>query len=140
MEKRPQKKTLARTLACGIFCTKLLSLVALFAPAYLAFNHFSEQASKPIAAPVVKIVETAATPRPREFVKIYSIVKSHRPDITDAEAWRVSEVIWEESSKRKLDALLVLALIEVESRFQYSVVSPSGARGLMQIMPDTGRS
>jgi soluble lytic murein transglycosylase len=35
--------------------------------------------------------------------------------------------------------MLVLAVIEVESRFQYKAVSPVGARGIMQIMPDTGK-
>lgn len=35
--------------------------------------------------------------------------------------------------------MLVLAVIEVESRFQYSAISPVGARGIMQIMPDTGK-
>jgi soluble lytic murein transglycosylase len=45
----------------------------------------------------------------------------------------------EESLKRDIDPILVLAVIEVESRFQYTVVSPMGARGIMQIMPDTGK-
>jgi soluble lytic murein transglycosylase len=35
--------------------------------------------------------------------------------------------------------MLVLALIEIESRFQASTISPVGARGIMQIMPETGR-
>ena len=35
--------------------------------------------------------------------------------------------------------MLVIAVIEVESRFQYSAISPVGARGIMQIMPDTGK-
>ena len=78
-------------------------------------------------------------PSPKELVKIYNIVKSHRADITDSEAWRVSEVIFEESLKRNIDPMLVLAVIEVESRFQYAAISPVGARGIMQIMPDTGK-
>jgi soluble lytic murein transglycosylase len=73
------------------------------------------------------------------LVTIYSVVKSHRPDITDSEAWKVSEVILEESKKRNLDPMLVLAVIQVESGFQYAMVSPMGARGIMQIMPDTGK-
>lgn len=89
---------------------------------------------------IVKVVEVSAKPRSKELVKIYSIVKSHRPDITDSETWQVAEVILEESSKRKIDPLLVLALIQVESGFQCAAVSSVGARGIMQIMPDTGRS
>jgi len=134
------QKTPARTLGHAIIGTKFFLTVALFVPALFAFQSLSEQSRTSTAARVVKVVEVSPKPRSRELVKIYSIVKSHRRDITDAETWRVSEVILEESSKRKIDPLLVLALIKVESGFRSTTVSPMGARGLMQIMPDTGRS
>ena len=86
-----------------------------------------------------KTAEVGERARPKELVKIYSIVRSHRPDISESETWQLSEVIHEESLKRQLDPLLVLALIQVESSFQSAAVSPMGARGMMQIMPDTGR-
>jgi len=38
-----------------------------------------------------------------------------------------------------LDPYLVAAVIRAESRFRPEATSPQGARGLMQIMPDTGR-
>ena len=38
----------------------------------------------------------------------------------------------------KVDPALVKAMIAVESSFQPEAVSPKGARGLMQIIPDTG--
>jgi soluble lytic murein transglycosylase len=38
-----------------------------------------------------------------------------------------------------LDPALLCALILEESRFQVQAVSPAGARGLMQVMPQTGR-
>jgi soluble lytic murein transglycosylase len=37
------------------------------------------------------------------------------------------------------DLPLVLAVIQAESRFQADAVSPKGAVGLMQVMPDTAR-
>ena len=74
-----------------------------------------------------------------ELIKIFNVIKSRRADISDAEARRVSEVILEESAKRHLDPMMVLAVIQVESGFQYTLVSPMGARGIMQIMPDTGK-
>ncbi|NLW64426.1 MAG: lytic transglycosylase domain-containing protein [Syntrophomonadaceae bacterium] len=38
-----------------------------------------------------------------------------------------------------IDPLLVFSLIKVESRFSPAATSESGARGLMQLMPDTAR-
>lgn len=139
MENRRQT-TLARTLRCAAGCSKLVVIAVLFVPPLLAFQSLSQQGT--VAAPtrIVKGVEVAAKPRSRELIKIYSIIKAHRPDVSDAETWRVAEVVWEESAKRKIDPLLVLALIKIESGFQYAAVSPVGARGIMQIMPDTARS
>jgi len=138
MEKRNQK-TETRTLSCGSVCAKLLLAVALIMPALIAFRGFPEFAKTRKVTEIRKIVEVIQKPRPKDLVKVYNIVKSHRSDITDSEAWRVSEVILEESLKRNIDPMLVVAVIEVESRFQYSTISPLGARGLMQIMPDTGK-
>ena len=43
------------------------------------------------------------------------------------------------SRRHSLDPFLVAAIMRVESRFQPDAVSSKGARGLMQLMPDTGR-
>lgn len=39
---------------------------------------------------------------------------------------------------QNFDSHLVKAVVEVESAYNHRAVSPKGARGLMQIMPDTG--
>jgi len=138
MVKRP-KKTLARTLNLSQACGQGIFILILFAPALLVFH---ERRAEREAVPTARIEPVAAfvePERPDELVKIYSVVKEHRPDIEDAEAWRVAEVILEESAKRHLDPMMVLAVIRVESGFQYTAVSPMGARGIMQIMPETGR-
>jgi soluble lytic murein transglycosylase-like protein len=44
-----------------------------------------------------------------------------------------------EAVRQSVDPLLVLALVQNESGFQAGATSPVGARGLMQIMPNTGR-
>jgi soluble lytic murein transglycosylase-like protein len=43
--------------------------------------------------------------------------------------------ILEASEKNALDPVLVLAVIQVESRFDHKAVSPRGAQGLMQVKP-----
>lgn len=49
------------------------------------------------------------------------------------------DLIHEKSEKYDVDPALVAAVIEAESRFKSRAKSPVGARGLMQLMPRTGR-
>ena len=136
MEKRP-KKTLTHTLGWATGCLKLaliavLSLPGLVATGYIP-RHYKTIESTLSLAPAIE------RPRPRELVKIFSIVQANRPDLLEKEAWDLAEVILSESSKYKLDPILILAVIDVESKFQFGAVSPAGARGIMQIMPATGK-
>ena len=50
------------------------------------------------------------------------------------------DVLIEESRATNLDPTLVAALIRQESRFVPRATSGAGARGLMQVMPDVGRT
>jgi len=126
MENR-HKKTLARTLNCARVSVKISLIAILFIPGLVTLALFPQKAKKP---GLPQRADQAAK-APRELVKIYSIVKSHRPDVNDGEAWKVAEVILEQSSKHSFDPLLVLAMIQVESGFQYAAISPGGARGIM---------
>ena len=49
------------------------------------------------------------------------------------------DLIHEKAEKYDVDPALVAAVVETESRFQRTARSPVGARGLMQLMPRTGR-
>ena len=138
MEKR-HKTTLARTLTLTIVCTKLTLVGALFIP-FLVTMEYRPPSETVAESPISVPIPVAQKPPPRELMRIYSIVRSHRPDITEAEAWEISEVILEESSGYGLDPMLVLAVIDVESKFQYGAVSPAGARGIMQILPYVAKS
>jgi soluble lytic murein transglycosylase len=137
MEKR-HKTTLARTLSSPVvFCAKLVLIGTLFIPLVVAVEYLPQPEDVAYSTVLIPVAEK---PRPAELVRIYSIVRSHRPDIAEAEAWELSEVILDESSEYGLDPMLVLAVIDVESKFQYGAVSPAGARGIMQILPDVGKS
>ena len=57
------------------------------------------------------------------------------PTIPDA----FRELITSTAARHGVDARVVSALIEVESAYHSRAVSPRGARGLMQVMPATGR-
>ncbi|MDI7246632.1 MAG: lytic transglycosylase domain-containing protein [Bacillota bacterium] len=49
------------------------------------------------------------------------------------------DLVTQYCAEHDVDPFLVTALMRVESRFRPHVVSEKGARGLMQVMPDTGR-
>ena len=48
------------------------------------------------------------------------------------------EIVVSEANKYEIDPLLIISVIRVESSFNQTALSEKGARGLMQIMPDTG--
>jgi len=52
---------------------------------------------------------------------------------------RHRDLVEAHAAKRSLDPNLVLGIIRQESAFQVSARSPANARGLMQILPSTGR-
>jgi soluble lytic murein transglycosylase-like protein len=70
---------------------------------------------------------------PARYAKVRQILISQgaRP--------RVVDLAIKEAMRQNADPLLVLAVIKQESGFKTNATSGVGARGLMQIMPDTGR-
>jgi soluble lytic murein transglycosylase-like protein len=72
--------------------------------------------------------ETAATSAPE-------IQASDPPVIPD----RYRELVTTAAVRHGVDPRLVNAVIRVESGYDSTAVSPKGARGLMQLMPATGR-
>ena len=51
----------------------------------------------------------------------------------------IEAIVERVAARHAVDPALVRAVIEVESRFQAHAVSPKGATGVMQLMPDTAR-
>ncbi|MGE5372350.1 MAG: lytic transglycosylase domain-containing protein [Solirubrobacterales bacterium] len=49
------------------------------------------------------------------------------------------EIVMKYAGEYDVDPYLVFALIRVESKFESEATSPVGARGLMQLMPETAR-
>jgi soluble lytic murein transglycosylase-like protein len=56
-----------------------------------------------------------------------------------AEHRRLVRMVVREAGRFRLDPRLVLAVMQIESRFDAQARSPRNAQGLMQLMPDTAR-
>jgi len=72
------------------------------------------------------------------FSEMARINESIRAEFFAAEI-PYGELIYEKAKKYDVDPALVVAVIEQESRFKPGARSHMGARGLMQLMPRTGR-
>ena len=137
-----KKIALTRTQACSKLVIQTVLAALIFLPSLWLVESAPKGTQLPDIAPIADVsdvLQSAIKPKPKDLVRIYSVFKKHRPDVEENEAWRVAEVIQKESRRYQIDPNLVLAVIHVESNFRYQAISPVGARGIMQIMPDTGR-
>jgi soluble lytic murein transglycosylase len=71
--------------------------------------------------------------------QIISYVKDENESLNDSELKTIAEIVFNESSKKKVDYRLVLAIIKIESNFRQDAVSRKGARGLLQVKPSLAK-
>jgi len=106
----------------------LMILLALTAPNRAMLSQ--TEAEVPPTAEEIAAEATAA-----ELRAIRSLVKEHR----NAAAARLAGVIHQEARSAGIDPLMVAAIVAQESSFRATVVSRSGAVGLMQLRPFVAR-
>lgn len=90
--------------------------------------------NKLVALALVFFVYIFFAPR---FFGIVNLIKNTTEEVGSFVRYRSS--ITQLSKEYNVPAALVAAMIKVESDFRPNVVSPVGARGLMQVMPATAR-
>jgi soluble lytic murein transglycosylase len=74
-----------------------------------------------------------------EKLQILKAIGDFQIGFNDEEVKGLTNVIYSESKKYEYDPMFILAIILTESTFKRDEVSSHGARGLMQVVPLTGK-
>lgn len=100
----------------------------------------TEPAADTVVADALPHVGAAPPPAPEpgSEAALLAEFRSRHTALADHELVTLVRTIIREAERHDLDPALVMAVIHVESRGYHLAVSPVGALGLMQLMPDTG--
>lgn len=69
----------------------------------------------------------------------YALQQCSAKKLSSKERVELAYIITEQAKKHNLDPLLIVALIQIESTFNINAESHKGAKGLMQLLPDTAK-
>ena len=76
----------------------------------------------------------------REAVsQIIGYLQNENVKLEEEKLRTISEMVYKESMRYKVDYRLVLALMKIESNFRHDAVSKKGARGLLQVKPSLAK-
>lgn len=81
-----------------------------------------------------RLVRTGETTR-----KMGQLAAARTPEFFRSDSSAYDTLIWEKSREHNIDFALIKAIIHVESSFNPYAVSDRGARGLMQLLPETAK-
>jgi soluble lytic murein transglycosylase len=77
--------------------------------------------------------------REKAVIQIAQYLQGRNKQLGREKLRGISETLYEESKRYKVDYRLILALMKVESNFRCDAVSERGARGLLQVKPSHAR-
>jgi soluble lytic murein transglycosylase-like protein len=96
-------------------------------------------ASAKVGDPAIALEASSAEPdaseRPQGRERILEIVLHYRRSARTESLEALADAIYDESVRAAVDPLLVASIVATESSFRHTVVSSTGAVGLMQIRP-----
>jgi soluble lytic murein transglycosylase-like protein len=94
--------------------------------------------SAALVPPVAAAPKAAEPANPLD--KLFDLVSSCGPDLSEQESWRIAGALRDESARYGYDPLFVLAMMQVESGCSPTARGPRGAVGLFQLLPSTARA
>ena len=147
----PSAGILALALA-GFFLSTFMIVLALEsteAPVRVAQESVDSLPSVAAAPSTIRSGRKAAAAKPappaststqtKNDTMVLNQLRQRHNGLSDRQIAELARVIVEEATRHRLEPALVMAVIHVESSGRPRAVSPVGARGLMQIMPPTGK-
>jgi hypothetical protein len=91
-----------------------------------------------VELPTCRFGQACPDPGPEGWVaRIEALLEERSPELAETTRRRVARAVVEESLSAGIDPLLAAAIIDVESAFDARARSWRGARGLMQLRPET---
>jgi len=135
---RSKSATLRSILNALARCAGVASYVTLVF--LLTQKNLSTRAGQEAAAAIeseARLREMKETRRIQQAGFVSKIIRLHNPSKQNTED--LAEIIVNESEKAGYDPLFVAAVIRSESMFRHGATSARGAKGLMQLMPATGK-
>jgi soluble lytic murein transglycosylase len=119
-----------------------LAVLACFAFSGLSCSIFAPRTDSTDSLPAVSAEPPASAStsarREAEIASIAGALAARATGLTPVEVDQVARTVVGEAHRHKLEPSLVMAVMHVESRYYNFAVSPVGAIGLMQVMPETG--
>ena len=118
----------------------LILLTFVVAPAYGDIFSYTDEAgvvhfsNVPVDSQYHLILRVAS-----DHPKLAKSETSHKKQLLSVKRKQYSNLVDEAARENQLDPALLHAVIAAESGYNPNAVSPKGAVGLMQMMPDTGR-
>jgi soluble lytic murein transglycosylase-like protein len=135
LSKSATLRSLLNAVAKGAGVASYVTLVFL-----LTQKNVEDQAAhraKAELASTARLQEMKAIRRVQQAGFVSKIIRLHNPGKQNTQD--LAEIIVNESEKAGYDPLFVAAVIKSESMFRHSATSSRGAKGLMQLMPATGK-
>ena len=122
--------------AAAILAASALPVLALDVYSSTDIRGQTRWATQALDASYQKTISTP-DPQPVNSFAPTLILKSAQRAALDQRRQEFLPIVDKISRQYDVDTSLVMALIEVESGFNFRAISPKGARGLMQLMPTT---
>jgi soluble lytic murein transglycosylase len=100
---------------------------------------FIKPTSVPQTEKVITVVDREMGKKEKILHHVIDYIRYENKTLKGEEMRNISELVYDESRRYKLDYRLVLSLMKVESNFRHNAISKKGARGLLQVKPSLAR-